>query len=263
LVKASSQTLAPATVEGVYKTVKAVFRSAVTDRVIAVSPCVDVTLPRKPRKRVVPLTTDQVLSIAEFVPGRYRGLIVFMAGTGLRPSEAFGVTVDRVEFLRHQVTVDRQLSGTAPTFGQPKTEASYRDVPLPDIVLEGLSAHISAHGLGAEGLLFTNTKGQPIDRRRFGEIWRRAAKKVQVASTPHDARHYYASLLIRYGESVKTVQARLGHSTAGETLNTYGHLWPDSDDRTRAAVDEMLGVGASISRQSLGVSDVEAGQGSG
>ena len=57
----------------------------------------------------------------------------------------------------------------------------------------------------------------------------------------HDLRHYYASLLIRHGESVKTVQRRLGHATAAETLDTYSHLWPDSDDRTREAVDAILG----------------------
>jgi site-specific recombinase XerD len=53
-------------------------------------------------------------------------------------------------------------------------------------------------------------------------------------------RHYYASLLIRHGESVKVVQARLGHASASETLDTYSHLWPDSEDRTRRAVDEVL-----------------------
>jgi hypothetical protein len=26
-----------------------------------------------------------------------------------------------------------------------------------------------------------------------------------------------------------------------ETLDTYSHLWPDSEDRTREAVDEILG----------------------
>ena len=41
---------------------------------------------------------------------------------------------------------------------------------------------------------------------------------------------------------MKTVQERLGHSSAVTTLNTYSHLWPDSDDRTRAAVDEVLGA---------------------
>ena len=40
--------------------------------------------------------------------------------------------------------------------------------------------------------------------------------------------------------SVRAVQARLGHASAAETLDTYSHLWPDSDDRTRAAVDAVL-----------------------
>lgn len=37
------------------------------------------------------------------------------------------------------------------------------------------------------------------------------------------------------------MQARLGHASAAETLDTYSHLWPDSDDRTREAVDSALG----------------------
>jgi integrase len=37
------------------------------------------------------------------------------------------------------------------------------------------------------------------------------------------------------------VQARLGHASASETLDTYSHLWPDSEDRTRSAVDSVLG----------------------
>jgi integrase len=40
---------------------------------------------------------------------------------------------------------------------------------------------------------------------------------------------------------VKAVQARLGHASAAETLDTYSHLWPDSDDKTREAVDAYLG----------------------
>ncbi len=60
----------------------------------------------------------------------------------------------------------------------------------------------------------------------------------------HGLRHYYASLLIRHGESVKTVQHGLGHATAAETLDTCSHLWPDSDDRTNEAFDVVLGVPA-------------------
>ena len=52
--------------------------------------------------------------------------------------------------------------------------------------------------------------------------------------------HFYASLLIDHGEGVKVVQRRLSHASATETLDTYSHLWPDSEDRTRAAVDSGL-----------------------
>jgi integrase len=40
---------------------------------------------------------------------------------------------------------------------------------------------------------------------------------------------------------VKVIQARLGHKTAQETLETYGHLWPDTEDRTRVVVDNAFG----------------------
>ena len=64
---------------------------------------------------------------------------------------------------------------------------------------------------------------------------------VPVGDAFHQLRHFYASLLIAHGESVKVVQERLGHTSAQMTLDTFCHLWPDSDDSTRAAVDLVLG----------------------
>jgi integrase len=40
------------------------------------------------------------------------------------------------------------------------------------------------------------------------------------------------------GESVVAVPERLGHEDATLVLTTYGHLMPDSENRTRRAVDE-------------------------
>jgi hypothetical protein len=42
--------------------------------------------------------------------------------------------------------------------------------------------------------------------------------------------------------SVKAVQTNLGHASATVTLNVYGHFMPDDEDRTRAAVDLVLGA---------------------
>ena len=36
------------------------------------------------------------------------------------------------------------------------------------------------------------------------------------------------------------IQARLGHATITETMDTYGHLFPDSEDIGRGAIDAML-----------------------
>ena len=116
-----------------------------------------------------------------------------------------------------------------------------RTIPLPDVVLTALTEHLRAYPVEPGGFLFTTEAGTPIRRTAFSErVCRPTARAagLPAGETFHGLRHHYASLLIRHGESVKTVQARLGHASAAETLDTYSHLWPDSDDRTREAVDE-------------------------
>ena len=57
-------------------------------------------------------------------------------------------------------------------------------------------------------------------------------------TTSHDLPHHYASVLLAAGQSVVAVAERLGHENATLVLKTYGHLMPDSEDRTRRAMDE-------------------------
>jgi integrase len=242
--------LAPATVAVVHGIVAAVYKSAVRDRKVTASPCDGVKLPKREPRKVVPPTTETVVALTGKMPDRYKALVTLAAGTGLRQGEAFGLTVDRVDFLRRTVTVDRQLvqmPKAQAVFGPPKTAASYRTIPLPQVVVDALAAHLAQFPAGPDGLIFTTPEGEPLRRTSFsGQVWRPAVAAAAVDGLVfHSLRHYFASLLIRYGESVKVVQARLGHATAAETLDTYSHLWPDSEDRTREAVDAVLGtVGA-------------------
>ncbi len=114
---------------------------------------------------------------------------------------------------------------------------------MPNVVVEELSRHVAAYpDRGDMGLLFTGSSGQPLRRSAFGTVWRKAVVDAGLSGVGYHAlRHYYASLLIASGLDVKTVQTRLGHKSADETLNTYAHLWPDADDRTRQAVDVVFG----------------------
>jgi integrase len=60
---------------------------------------------------------------------------------------------------------------------------------------------------------------------------------LPAGTTSHHLRHHYASVLLAAGESVVAVAERLGHENATLVLKTYGHLMPDSEDRTRRAID--------------------------
>jgi integrase len=74
-----------------------------------------------------------------------------------------------------------------------------------------------------------------------------AANLWRLCGIPHNW-HTFASALISAGCSVKAVQSALGHESAAVTLDTYGHLWPSDEDKTRAAIDAFLGGSDSTPR---------------
>ncbi len=211
LVKGLSTTLAPASVKVTYSTVRSMFKAAVDDRVIASSPCVRVKLPTGTTKTLTIPAVETVHEISRQLPARWRAVVYVAAGLGLRPGEVFGLEVRDVDFLRRTVRVERQLDDRGKLVPL-KTEASYRTVPLPDVVADALSRHLEHHR--REGLVFVGNDGQPVKRNTFSATWRRAPGGLRL----HDLRHVYASALIQAGESVKTVQRRLGHSSAAMTL---------------------------------------------
>jgi integrase len=49
------------------------------------------------------------------------------------------------------------------------------------------------------------------------------------------------------GCDVKTVQARMRHSSAWTTLDVYGHMWPDKDETTRVAIGSVIAARAASS----------------
>ena len=248
LVTGLSAGLAPSTVEMIYTTVRSVFRSAELDRIIPATPCVRIAKPRPRRKVLVIPSAKTVWALCDKLPPHLRAVPVVAAGLGLRPGELFGLQIADVDFLRRMVVVDRQLNRQRQLV-ELKTPSSYRTLPLPAVVADCLAAHLATAGR-RDGLVFKGADDRPVSLNSVLVAWRRAVAQVPGAEglRLHDMRHSYASALIEAKESVKVVQSRMGHASAMITLDVYGHLWPDSEDRTRAAVDDWLSPVADSSR---------------
>jgi integrase len=193
--------------------------------------------PRVDADPAVPFTDEEVGALRDSAPAWFEVALTLGLGAGLRQAEATGLTVDRIDFLRRQLTVDRQLTTLGPDmFGPLKTNRSYRTVPLADAVVEGLARHVEVHGTGREGLVLHLPDGGPVFQTRFGRIWRELRDGAGLpAARFHDTRHTFASTLLSGGVSVAAAADYLGHSPA-VLLGVYAHLMPGDHERARSVV---------------------------
>lgn len=159
----------------------------------------------------------------------------FGAFAGLRTAEACGSRVEDVAFLA------REIRPTIQYAAKPlKTDMSATPIPIADALVEAISVQVSRWP--SEWVLSGRDGGQlgPWLLQREMQQARKQIGSIPDDFRYQDPRHYYASLLIASGADVKVVQARVRHASARTTLDVYGHLWPDSDETTRTAVERVM-----------------------
>lgn len=229
--------LSAGSVRNVYKVAAQVFDAAAEDRIITASPCRRIVLPKNHEGEVEPPTVEEVAAVRDTLDERWRAVIVLLAGSGLRIGKLLGLTVSDVDFLRRTVRVERQRLQSG-ELAPVKSKASRRTVPVGQVVIEALAAHLAAYP--TDGALFVDEWGAPLSYPRWKRNLREAGERAGVELTSHGLRHFAASALISGGASVKQVQTFLGHASAVITLRTYAHLFPGDEDRTRAVLDGAL-----------------------
>ncbi|NEA58069.1 site-specific integrase [Streptomyces sp. SID13666] len=253
----------------IFENVSSVLNAAVDDGILRRNPCraTSVKAPQAVPTRVKPWTAEQVFGVRAALPDRYRAMADVGGGCGLRQGEVFGLPVAEVGFLTGWVHVGYQVKRVHGTlvFAPPK-RGKVRDVPLPGEVGNALTEHmhrfppakVTLPWLTPDGppvtkrLVFSSTTGNPVWRSAFNDqSWKPAlmaagiipgrekGKRYAAAREHgmHALRHFYASVLLDAGESIKALSTYLGHSDPGFTLRVYTHLMPSSEGRTRKAVD--------------------------
>jgi len=214
-------------------------------------------------RRVIPWEAERVYAVHDNLSEQYRILATLGAGLGLRQGELFGLSPDDIDFLLGKVTVQRQVKvygGNRLVFALPKNNKT-REVALPGNVRDELAAYLAKFPAKnvtlpwgvpegqpvAVPLIVTSREAKALNRNYFNSsIWKPALKKPGVPTDRddhngmHALRHFYASVLLDAGESIKAVKRVSGTHGPGFTLRIYTHLMPTSDERSRNAVDAVL-----------------------
>jgi integrase len=240
---------ADSTVYATYRRFAQIMGDAVQDGILPRSPCSRKTSPGAGSQRPYVATTEQVWALHDAMDEHLRPAVLLGAFAGLRTAETCALRVSDVDFMRGIV---------APAIQWPaeplKSECSKTPVPIPQELALVLAAGVKKY---AGETVVSDEIRQPCSPWELQRAVREARKKVEglpVGFRYHDLRHYFASLLIASGLDVKVVQTRLRHASAMTTLNTYGHMWPDADESSRAAVAVVLAARKDSSR-TKGVAD--------
>ncbi|MFC7382858.1 site-specific integrase [Sphaerisporangium rhizosphaerae] len=212
-----------------------VMTDAVIDGLVAANPCSRRTSPGAGKPRPYLATEAQVWELYDRAEEKYRAAILLGAFAGLRLGEACGLRIEDVHFLRREI---------APAVQYPaeplKTDMSRETIPIADALVTVLAQQVGGR---EEGTVLVDDDGGALGPWKVERHMRRIRRGVDGLPDGfrfHDLRHFYASLLIASGADVKVVQHRLRHASAKTTLDTYGHLWPDSDESTRTAVERVM-----------------------
>jgi integrase len=88
--------------------------------------------------------------------------------------------------------------------------------------------------------VFPNLHGGLRSPNALSQEWKEQVRKLGLTVTFHSLRHTHASQLIAKGVDILTISRRLGHSKPTVTLDTYGHMFPNTDDRAAEIMEAAL-----------------------
>ena len=236
---------------------------------IASNPSTGLSIPRSAPKQIIKrtvITPEQAANL--FQDSKYRPILKLLYHTGMRISEAMGLTWEDIDLKTGKITVVRQR--IKDYFETPKTESSartfYADAALlaylrslkavqaKDEMRLGEAYQITyedkAHNravivlpkklppaptLERRMLLSVKENGVPFVQGSFMEVLRKHGFNA------HSFRHTHATQLIEAGAKPVDVAARLGHKNATITQNLYTHDTEEMQQETARIFSELVG----------------------
>lgn len=155
-------------------------------------------------------------------------LILLIAKTGIRFSEALGITPEDFDFSHQTLHINKTWDYKENTGFQPtKNASSVRKVQLDWYTIMQFSELIK--GLPADKPIFVHGR---VFNSTVNDILARHCKQLDLPIISiHGLRHTHASLLLFAGVSIASVARRLGHASINTTQKTYLHIIQELENR--------------------------------
>ena len=231
------------------------------------NPAINCVLPRLKQDEMHPLDKTQIRAFQNAAANdEYRFLLRILPFTGLRLSEAIGLTWDCINFRDGTILINKQLiklpkKDGGCRFDTPKNGKTRLIKPAPYVMKllkereDEQKQDCAKAGDAWQGyqnekerqhfLVFTTSLGNHLSPQTVYNHAKKVFAQIGITdSCVHDLRHTYAVLSIQAAIDIKTISNNLGHATVAFTLDKYGHVTDsmrnESSSKMQALIDSLV-----------------------
>ena len=195
--------------------------------------------------------TKTILDAAKTEPINIRLLIELALFTGMRRSEIVGLKWSDINFDKQCLSVWRSIykpKGEKSIEKEPKSHSSFRTIALPNCLCETLEEYKKSQEQYSLSLstwqnldyIFTDDSGNVMNPQTPTKQFSHFLARHNIRHLKfHCLRHTSATILLATGCDIKTVSARLGHSSI-ETTDIYVHKLESVDKQAASSFDKFF-----------------------